>query len=119
MLICGRCILGYVSHGGEFSVLAVENARCALCAEYPQSCHRVNQERLIEREPVIYVPFHAHGNLKHPDCEHGVVKSTDGGNAFCHFKTQDGKYNATAMRVPMHRLRFPNRDFEIVVHWKS
>jgi hypothetical protein len=24
---------------------------------------------------VVYVPYHAHGDVKHKDCEHGIVTS--------------------------------------------
>ena len=28
-------------------------------------------------DPVLYIPKHAYGNDQHPDCEHGVVTSTN------------------------------------------
>lgn len=28
-------------------------------------------------DKVKYVPYHAHGNIAHPDCEHGIVTSTN------------------------------------------
>ena len=38
---------------------------------------------------VIYVPMHAHGDRKHPDCEHGRVSSINAvGNVFVRFDKQ-------------------------------
>jgi hypothetical protein len=37
-------------------------------------------------DAVIYVPLHAHGDLTHPDVEHGVVTSTNSaGTIFVRF----------------------------------
>jgi len=34
---------------------------------------------------VTYIPHHAHGNAGHPDCEHGVVTSTNDKFVFVRF----------------------------------
>jgi hypothetical protein len=34
---------------------------------------------------VLYVPMHAHGDTKHPDCERGVVTSTNSVNVFVRY----------------------------------
>jgi hypothetical protein len=37
---------------------------------------------------VRYVPYHAHGDLTHPDCEDGVVTSTNDAYVFVRFGTK-------------------------------
>ena len=37
-------------------------------------------------DPVTYVPYHAHGDRGHKDCEHGVVSSTNDTYVFVRFK---------------------------------
>ena len=37
---------------------------------------------------VWYVPGHAHGDVTHPDVEHGTVSSTNHKNAFVRFDKQ-------------------------------
>lgn len=39
-----------------------------------------------EGEHVLYVPNHAHGDRKHPDCERGVVTSTNEVNVFVRYE---------------------------------
>ena len=36
---------------------------------------KLNQEIIESGDRVIYVPTHAEGNINHPDCEYGIVKS--------------------------------------------
>lgn len=52
---------------------------------------------------VTYVPSHAKGNAKHPDCQRGVVSSTNDkfvfvkyDNAMCIMTTGDEPYTAQA-----------------------
>ena len=54
---------------------------------------------------VLYVPHHAHGNETHPDCQKGVVSSTNDTNVFvkydnlmCIMVTGDEPYTAQATR---------------------
>jgi hypothetical protein len=43
---------------------------------------------------VIYVSHHAHGDINHPDCEHGKVTSiNDAGTVFVRFDGQVGDTN--------------------------
>lgn len=35
---------------------------------------------------VLYVPYHAHGDAAHPDCEHGIVTSTNEKYVFVRFR---------------------------------
>ena len=37
-------------------------------------------------EPVTYVPYHAHGDRGHSDCEHGEVSSVNDTYVFVRFK---------------------------------
>jgi len=41
---------------------------------------------------VAYVPLHAHGNMEHPDVEHGTVSSCNSRYAFVRFDRQVGKF---------------------------
>lgn len=36
-------------------------------------------------DPVVYIPGHAHGNRRHPDCERGIVASENGENVFVRY----------------------------------
>lgn len=36
-------------------------------------------------ERVLYVPSHAHGDAKHPDCERGLVSSANDFNVFVRY----------------------------------
>lgn len=36
-------------------------------------------------DKVRYVPNHAHGNVNHPDCEDGIVSSTNDVNVFVRY----------------------------------
>jgi hypothetical protein len=36
-------------------------------------------------DQVLYVPNHAHGDTRHPDCESGVVTSTNEVNVFVRY----------------------------------
>ena len=52
---------------------------------------------------VIYVPNHANGDIKHPDCEVGCISSMNGAHAFvkydnkeCKMITGDEPYTAKA-----------------------
>ncbi len=38
-----------------------------------------------EGDRVLYIPLHAHGDRKHPDCERGVVSSQNGINVFVRY----------------------------------
>ncbi len=40
---------------------------------------------------VRYVPYHAHGDLNHPDCENGVVSSISDKYVFVRFKGPNGE----------------------------
>ena len=42
-------------------------------------------------DSVLYVPNHAHGDSKHPDCERGVVSSTNDVNVFVRYRTKSGE----------------------------
>ena len=39
-------------------------------------------EDFVPGESVRYIPFHAGGDIKHPDCENGVVSSQNGKYVF-------------------------------------
>lgn len=41
---------------------------------------------------VAYVPGHAHGDIAHPDVEHGTVSSTNNKYAFVRFDRQVAKF---------------------------
>ncbi len=45
---------------------------------------------------VLYVPNHAHGDAKHPDCERGIVSSTNEVNVFVRYFRKDGSPGTTA-----------------------
>ena len=54
-------------------------------------------------ERVRYIPHHAHGDIKHKDCENGVVSSTNNSwvfvkydNLMCIMTTGDEPYTAQA-----------------------
>ena len=49
---------------------------------------------------VIYVPTHAHGNINHPDCEHGKISSANEKFVFVKFDKQVEKlgWNGTTSR---------------------
>jgi len=56
-------------------------------------------------DQVLYVPYHAHGNRQHKDCQKGVVSSTNDENVFvkynnlmCIMTTGDEPYTAQATR---------------------
>lgn len=36
-------------------------------------------------DPVIYIPRHAHGDRAHPDCERGIVSSTNAVNVIVRY----------------------------------
>ena len=40
---------------------------------------------------VRYVPYHAHGDTSHPDCENGVVSSISDKYVFVRFKGPNGE----------------------------
>lgn len=40
---------------------------------------------------VRYVPYHAHGDASHPDCENGVVSSISENFVFVRFKGPNGE----------------------------
>jgi hypothetical protein len=46
-------------------------------------------------DAVLYVPSHAHGDRRHPDCEHGVVRSQNGSNVFVRY-WKNGVLQSTA-----------------------
>lgn len=52
---------------------------------------RASDFRIGER--ILYVPNHAHGDAAHPDCERGVVTSTNVVNVFVLYA---GRRNAQA-----------------------
>lgn len=41
---------------------------------------------------MIYVPLHAHGDVNHPDVEHGAVSSFNGHSVFVKFDKQVQKF---------------------------
>jgi hypothetical protein len=43
-----------------------------------------------EGDRVIYVPAHANGDAKHPDCERGIVSSTNDVNVFVRYFNKRG-----------------------------
>jgi len=47
---------------------------------------------------VTYVPHHAHGDITHPDCEHGKVTSiNEAGTVFVRFDGQIGDTNPACL----------------------
>jgi len=50
---------------------------------------------------VLYIPHHAHGERTHPDCQRGIVTSTNATHVFVRYGT-DRQSNATlpALLVP-------------------
>jgi hypothetical protein len=47
-------------------------------------------------DAVTYVPYHAHGNRAHPDCEHGIVTSLNAaGTIFVRFGTRTSSQGCT------------------------
>lgn len=49
-----------------------------------------------EGERVRYVPGHAHGDERHPDCEDGTVTSTNDAAVFVRFGARNGSQACTA-----------------------
>jgi len=56
-------------------------------------------------DKVRYIPFHAYGDVKHKDCENGVVSSVNShfvfvkyNNAMCIMTTGDEAYTAAATK---------------------
>ena len=45
-------------------------------------------EDFSEGQGVTYVPYHAHGDINHKDCEKGVVTSTNHKYVFVRFGNQ-------------------------------
>lgn len=45
---------------------------------------------------VLYVPHHAGGDTRHPDCERGIVSSTNEVNVFVRYFSKDGTLQQTA-----------------------
>ena len=45
----------------------------------------MNLEDIQPGMSVLYVPGHAHGDVKHPDCEHGIVSSKNDVNVFVRY----------------------------------
>lgn len=45
---------------------------------------------------VLYVPHHANGDTAHPDCERGIVSSTNDVNVFVRYYNKHGDLTYTA-----------------------
>ena len=45
---------------------------------------------------IIYIPTHANGNRKHPDCEHGYVTGKGKTTVFCKFYDKHGRLRTVA-----------------------
>jgi hypothetical protein len=59
-------------------------------------------------DAVTYVPNHAHGDLKHPDCEHGIVSSVNAsGTVFVRF---GGRPNSQGCNPEDLVQQFPKKD---------
>lgn len=49
---------------------------------------RINEPEIVEfaeKDPVIYIPNHAQGNINHEDCESGIVSSMNEKYVFVKF----------------------------------
>jgi hypothetical protein len=55
-------------------------------------------------EEVLYVPYHAHHDEEHPDCEAGVVSSTNDTYVFVRFKRADGTLKQQAQACKPDQL---------------
>ena len=55
----------------------MQNAENELAARFPAGKH------------VRYVPYHAEGDIQHPDCENGIVSSVRGTTIFVRFGLGD------------------------------
>ena len=53
---------------------------------------------------VLYVPGHAHGNQRHPDCERGVVSSTNSVNVFVRYYRRGGELRETPQSTSLEDL---------------
>lgn len=49
-----------------------------------------------EGERVLYVPMHANGDKKHPDCERGVVSSANDHFVFVRYEGRSGSQATSA-----------------------
>ena len=54
---------------------------------------------------VTYVPYHAHGDRNHPDCESGEVSSTNDTYVFVRF-VRNGVFQSTAQACRPDQLVF-------------
>ena len=64
-------------------------------------------ENLTRGTQIIYVPKHANGDIKHPDCEWGFVTSVQGDSAFCRYWKEDSlklKTTTYSELTPVHLL---------------
>lgn len=62
-----------------------------------------------EGDRVLYVPHHADGDEKHPDCERGIVSSTNSVNVFVRYANKSGLFAATAQATRPEDLRLQSR----------
>lgn len=53
---------------------------------------------------VLYIPNHAHDDRAHPDCEHGIVSSTNDSTVFVKYFTNDGGLKLHAQATYPHNL---------------
>ena len=49
-----------------------------------------NETIFTKGQRVLYVPYHAHGNQEHEDCERGIVTSTNSEFVFVRYTGRSG-----------------------------
>jgi hypothetical protein len=72
----------------------------------------MKKEDFKKGEKVLFVPDIADGDLKHPDCEEGVVSSIN--NKFVFVNYRSGSNQAT---YRMHLVRLPSGWFKKAFNW--
>lgn len=53
---------------------------------------------------VLYVPNHANGDAKHPDCERGIVSSTNEVNVFVRYTQRGGDLSVNGQATSPENL---------------
>lgn len=56
----------------------------------------MNIDQLHVDAQVLYVPTHAHGNLRHPDCQRGVITAWNPTAVFVRYYRDDGTLKDTS-----------------------
>ena len=54
-------------------------------------------------DSVTYAPPHSNGDIKHPDCEQGIIKNVTDNGAFVNYY-RNGIIQQTAQLTPYHLL---------------